>query len=124
MVRLKVDFAFGHGVYPSGFQFHYGTIKSYSRIAERHAPPLFQFHYGTIKSSPFFYSKKEIKHFNSTMVRLKVYMVTGFQLIYGRFQFHYGTIKRNPPDTPLNTHCYFNSTMVRLKAQTEERTKT
>ena len=57
----------------------------------------FQFHYGTIKSFSFMYSSPVIVYFNSTMVRLKVYdfREDSVQLA---FQFHYGTIKRLPQD--------------------------
>ena len=59
------------------------------------------------------------KHFNSTMVRLKV--KTEEDIIeFILFQFHYGTIKREGDKKEAVTRLYFNSTMVRLKALAAE----
>ena len=54
---------------------------------------IFQFHYGTIKSPSRVALAEAVPYFNSTMVRLKV--VGGPKRLQELvFQFHYGTIKR------------------------------
>ena len=96
----------------------------------------FQFHYGTIKSFSVGWYEEIAPYFNSTMVRLKasssalpvsLYL---FQFHYGTikrqtncglrcssqvFQFHYGTIKSPAISAGCEESPYFNSTMVRLK---------
>ena len=76
---------------------------------------IFQFHYGTIKSGGQRKVLWLVVHFNSTMVRLKVFGNDG---LGGKiaFQFHYGTIKSSPLVEVKPERPYFNSTMVRLKA--------
>ena len=48
MVRLKV-YDMLNRIAVSGFQFHYGTIKSATADDQARGLLLFQFHYGTIK---------------------------------------------------------------------------
>ena len=50
MVRLKEVYDMLNRIAVSGFQFHYGTIKSESQMYDGAFPSVFQFHYGTIKS--------------------------------------------------------------------------
>ena len=97
----------------------------------------FQFHYGTIKSFSRALLQQRNVHFNSTMVRLKELnnlinqSQTIFQFHYGTikrkklirlpvltiwFQFHYGTIKSKLTSKRTTEAHNFNSTMVRLKA--------
>ena len=93
MVRLK-----GVGL-PKGsikkliFQFHYGTIKSMSVNLTYVEIGKFQFHYGTIKRNNGTPCNTKSLYFNSTMVRLKEYLI-----MEKKFKV-------------IN----FNSTMVRLK---------
>ena len=82
---------------------------------------------------------KSLKHFNSTMVRLKVrkdglaetayshfnstmVRLKGAAAVHARqsvvFQFHYGTIKSDCELRPYDDEHNFNSTMVRLKVST------
>ena len=72
MVRLKVIRLSSYFVGWWKFQFHYGTIKSFSEKNSYYAYMPFQFHYGTIKRM----SDEDAKR------------------IIELFQFHYGTIKR------------------------------
>ena len=56
----------------------------------------------------------DIRHFNSSMVRLKVRLGLDTSKMY-RFQFQYGTIKRAHSQGRYLDYSYFNSSMVRLK---------
>ena len=83
--------------YSSTFQFHYGTIKAWTEVAEERRPVAFQFHYGTIKAqlpAPSLYLRSP--DFNSTTVRLKQRTHTQRHPAGSTFQFHYGTIKAAP----------------------------
>ena len=115
MVRLKGCFLLLKVTPIWKFQFHYGTIKSLNRMSFPTSETLFQFHYGTIKSGvhdamiilrnwfQFHYGTIKrwrtgklddmIKHFNSTMVRLKDWGIFSHSFWNNSFQFHYGTIK-------------------------------
>ena len=118
------------------FQFHYGTIKSRRLERQQKRVFIFQFHYGTIKRIRYPKPARDCGYFNSTMVRLKVSLITyvrrviAFQFHYGTiksfkcffrkfllllFQFHYGTIKSPCLYKNAGEVVYFNSTMVRLK---------
>ena len=71
MVRLKVWRIKGKHPFV-GFQFQYGSIKSYY-ISQRFVFfSIFQFQYGSIKSDTPKSKPEEIRNFNSNMVRLKV----------------------------------------------------
>ena len=112
MVRLK-DHCFKVWLYTSWFQFHYGTIKRRGtcnaishKVFQFHYGTIksvestlvvcsirwFQFHYGTIKSSTHIPRVYPFLCFNSTMVRLKAFVLF-FWAPWLSFQFHYGTIK-------------------------------
>ena len=64
------------------FQFHYGTIKRVLQFNSEQTATVFQFHYGTIKSNSFSFPEPETQYFNSTMVRLKVWV---FSLVCSHF---------------------------------------
>ena len=115
MVRLKENNQVKARQF-TAFQFHYGTIKSFTKHSPKEAcsyyfnstmvrlkanmetknnnTEIFQFHYGTIKSAAQKERYLEAGNFNSTMVRLK----GGYAILSifrgAEFQFHYGTIKR------------------------------
>ena len=77
------------------FQFHYGTIKSFSSCSAEGTYWSFQFHYGTIKSGGVWVAEATVN----------------------KFQFHYGTIKSGAGLSVSGRTTYFNSTMVRLKGR-------
>ena len=54
------------------FQFHKGTIKTQLRLRILHFLFEFQFHKGTIKTSSQLTIWRQVKHFNSIKVRLKL----------------------------------------------------
>src|SRR5690606_189764 len=58
------------------FQFHYGAIKGQSLIYFIKVLHQFQFHYGAIKGIISWKSGENSTYFNSTMVRLKEFMIT------------------------------------------------
>src|SRR5690554_3636707 len=72
------------------FQFHYGTIGRWLFHLHLHVRTLFQFHYGTIGSYSLKVITKALNDFNSTMVRLEVWLCVG----------------------SMSLMLYFNSTMV------------
>ena len=100
------------------FQFHYGTIKRSPFPVIQSTLNVFQFHYGTIKRRIDLTDKNAVvKHFNSTMVRLKAEIAT---LTAERDSHFNSTMVRLKViqwgrDDDLGLH--FNSTMVRLKAK-------
>ena len=120
MVRLKASIS-DKTVCGFGFQFHNGSIKSYSYRGDNHEFNKFQFHNGSIKSpeytvyqSPdnvFQFHNGSIKSarleivdgwqfsFNSTMVRLKGSIHHEVATVTSVFQFHNGSIKR--PRVPV-----------------------
>ena len=58
------------------FQFKYCTIKSKDWDGVEDLPTEFQFKYCTIKSQTKTQQKKEIRYFNSSIVRLKAVLST------------------------------------------------
>ncbi len=59
------------------FQFHYGSIKSKTMEKQIETCCLFQFHYGSIKSKKNLITFQLKMGFNSTMVRLKEFLING-----------------------------------------------
>ena len=90
-VRLKLLF---HTLPPDfkTFQFHKGTIKTWSGTANDDKLLIFQFHKGTIKTVLMLSVLVRVLHFNSIKVRLKLVSVDTTTIIHS-FQFHKGTIK-------------------------------
>ena len=99
------------------FQFHYGTIKRFTRLVL--TTSLIYFNSTMVRLKDMYTCTCVYVcgfNFNSTMVRLKVQRSLKNLQVRNLFQFHYGTIKSNGnPRIPLHL-TYFNSTMVRLKA--------
>ena len=75
-----------------------------------------QFHYGSIKTDFLNKNINLYKNLNSTMVRLKLNLLTKKGIKMNRSQFHYGSIK-TVRITPIQKKYMksLNSTMVRLK---------
>ncbi len=94
MVRLKRRSRSKKQILERRFQFHNGSIKALETALNANATLRFQFHNGSIKAR-----KRQIDrcyllfHFNSTMVRLKHWLLTLFTFTTFEFQFHNGSIK-------------------------------
>ena len=93
MVRLKVRCQYLPHVAQSGFQFHYGAIKSLPAHRIWFTMERFQFHYGAIKSPGDASKTTPDRNFNSIMVRLKADKPGIQGGAFPEFQFHYGAIK-------------------------------
>ena len=74
------------------FQFHKGTIKTWSGTANDDKLLIFQFHKGTIKTTHQHENYTFEVNFNSIKVRLKQVQHEP-TLLDDKFQFHKGTIK-------------------------------
>ena len=129
------------------FQFHFGAIK---RAQESESPDkrsIFQFHFGAIKRQIRLRQVRLLfRHFNSTLVRLKVrqfrntlQVLSNFNSTLVRlkdpsktpiiktiaiFQFHFGAIKRLKGLVVKIFKQNFNSTLVRLKGKWQQKRAT
>jgi len=93
MVRLKAAATVVY-CFSTGFQFHYGSVKSLKTLYHRKSlATKFQFHYGSVKS----------------------FDINLDDITKKEFQFHYGSVKRHVYTYALILRPHFNSTMVRLK---------
>ena len=82
MVRLKAAIASHRVAHPVSFQFHNGSIKSQTALADRVNFEAFQFHNGSIKSRKTgLRSERRDVGFNSTMVRLKAMRYSGTPIV-------------------------------------------
>ena len=68
-----------------------------------------------LKEKYYELSGGKIAHFNSNLVRLKVWFVVNYRIFQPVFQFQFGAIKRLEFDFPDAFFTYFNSNLVRLK---------
>jgi len=73
MVRLKDKDPDNWKNRQAVFQFHYGSVKREQYDQAKRGSAGFQFHYGSVKRIKQASGMVELKDFNSTMVRLKVY---------------------------------------------------
>ena len=78
----------------------------------------FQFHYGTIKSAPSAQPAVTPTNFNSTMVRLKVWIPICWLINFPDFNSTMVRLKVSRRSLVLPLLLHFNSTMVRLKGCT------
>jgi len=81
------------------FQFQCGAIKRTHRTAINALINAFQFQCGAIKRKVELMEKLALKHFNSSVVRLKGFTVKYSVCFLIAFQFQCGAIKRMSGDT-------------------------
>ena len=79
-------------LHPLLFQFHKGTIRTYSCFVHFISFPKFQFHKGTIRTLSRSQEQNPFYNFNSIKVRLERFFEQQF-FLNSAFQFHKGTIR-------------------------------
>src|SRR5436853_132195 len=98
-----------------GFQFHSGSIKTFSRVLSRPAKCSFDFHCGSIKTLVGGALALLLMLFQFHSGSIKTGCTPSSAKMFGEFQFHSGSIKTAMRLFRRAPKPSFNSTLVRLR---------